>query len=79
MHYVTSVKHIENYKIEVVFNDKMHGIVDLESTIKNDTRPIFQELRDLKKFQQIDVGMDTVIWKNGLDLAPEFLYNKLQK
>ena len=31
-------------------------------------------LRDQAVFSAIRVEMDTVIWTNGFDLAPEFLY-----
>ena len=78
MHYVTKAKYIEDYKIEILFNDKKSGIVDLKKTIFEDHRPIFRELQDQTKFSQIRVAMDTVVWKNGLDLDPEFLYKMLQ-
>ena len=77
MHYVTEAKYISDYKIEVMFEDNKRGVIDLESTIKNDSRLIFQELQDKQKFSQIRVDMDTVVWTNGLDLAPEFLRDLL--
>lgn len=77
MHYVTQAKYISDYKIEVVFEDKKSGIIDLEKIIFSDKRAIFKELQDKKKFSQIKVDLDTVTWKNGLDLAPEFLYKLL--
>lgn len=34
----------------------------------------FEELRDEKQF--IQFGLDqTIFWKNGADIAPEYLYN----
>ena len=77
MHFVTQAEYIEDYKIKIVFNDKKQGVVDLEKIIFNDTRPIFKELRNKDKFSQIKVDMDTIVWKNGLDLAPEFLYKMI--
>lgn len=79
MHQVTSAKYIADYKIEVTFSDNKNGILDLRDVILKDHRPIFQELKDKTKFSQIRVDMDTIIWKNGLDLAPEFLYKMLLK
>jgi hypothetical protein len=79
MSYVIKAKYVSDYKIEIVFDDQKTGIVDLESVIKNDHRLIFRELKDQKKFSQIRVDMDTVVWSNGLDLAPEFLRNLLIK
>lgn len=74
MHYVTKAEYIKDYKIHVTFENKKSGIIDLEKVICDDRRKIFQELKDKKKFSQIKVALDTVVWKNGLDLAPEFLY-----
>lgn len=77
MHHITSAKYIKDYKIEIAFEDKKSGIIDLQKVIFSDNRSIFQELKDKKKFSQIRVDMDTIIWQNGLDLAPEFLYQML--
>jgi hypothetical protein len=74
---VIEAKYIKDYQIEISFNDNLKGIVDLRNIIENDHRAIFQELRDKAKFSQIKVDMDTVVWANGLDLAPEFLHELL--
>jgi hypothetical protein len=74
---VIEAKYIKDYQIEVSFNDNLKGIVDLRNIIENDHRAIFQELRNKSKFSQIKVDMDTVVWENGLDLAPEFLHELL--
>jgi hypothetical protein len=77
MIYVTQTRYLEEYKIFLVFSDRREGIVDLKDVIANDSRPIFRALIDLEQFKQFKVAMDTIVWKNGLDLAPEFLYQKL--
>lgn len=77
MHYVTKAKYIGDYKIEITFENKKSGVVDLEDVILNDKRPIFKELKNKKKFSEIKVNLDTIVWSNGLDLAPEFLYKLL--
>ena len=77
MNYITEAKHIKDYQIEIIFNDNKKGIVDLKNVIENDSRPLFQELKDKIKFSQIRVDMDTIVWQNGLDLAPEFLYKMI--
>jgi hypothetical protein len=74
---ITSAKQISDYKIEIIFNDKTKGIVDLKNTIFTDPRKIFKELKDLNKFKKFKIEFDTLSWENGLDLAPEFLYNLL--
>jgi hypothetical protein len=63
------------YKIYLVFNNHKEGVVDLKTIITKDHRPIFIELSNIEKFK---VEADTVVWENGMDLAPEFLYEKLE-
>lgn len=77
MNSVVLAKYLSDYKLEIVFDDGKKGIADLAETLRNDHRKIFKELLDKKKFSDFKLGADTVIWSNGLDLAPEFLYGIL--
>ena len=77
MNYITEANYIKDYKISVVFNNNKSGIVDLETIVFNDHRAIFKELQELEKFKKFKVDMDTIIWENGLDLAPEFIYGMI--
>jgi hypothetical protein len=61
------------------FSDRTEGEVDLRDFIMSDHRPIAAELRDREKFAAIRVDMDTVVWENGFDLAPEFLYENAKR
>jgi Protein of unknown function (DUF2442) len=79
MKWVIEAKYINKYKIWLKFNDGEEGIVDLESTILNDHRPIFNALKDLEQFKNFKVDADTIVWENGLDLAPEFLFELVLK
>jgi hypothetical protein len=79
MSHITEASYIKDYKIYLVFNDKKSGIVDLSKTICGDHRPIFKELKNQKAFRNFKVDMDTIVWSNGLDLAPEFLHDLLIK
>ncbi len=78
MHYVTDASYLDGYRLRVAFNDNRQGIVDLTDTICKDHRPIFLELQDKMKFRRFRVDMDTVVWENGLDIAPEYLYERLR-
>lgn len=75
MKWITEAKHIDSYKLWLKFNDNTEGVVDLESTIINDRRKIFKELRNQEQFKRFKVDADTIVWENGLDLAPEYLYD----
>jgi hypothetical protein len=79
MNYVIDASYVKDYQIHLVFNDKKSGIIDLQKIIQSDHRPIFKELINLEKFKKFKVDMDTIVWRNGLDLAPEFLHDLLLK
>ncbi len=76
MIWVTDAKPLPNFRLWVRFSDGTEGDVNLKSFIESDTRPIVVALRDAKAFAAIRVESDTVVWQNGFDLAPEFLYEK---
>ena len=78
MIWVTEAKLLEGYKVWLRFNDGLEGVVDLETTLQGDSRPIFQALLNPDEFKRFRVDMDTVVWENGLDLAPEFLHDLLK-
>jgi len=75
---VTEARYIDQYKIYLVFNDHREGIVDFKAVITKDHRPIIAELINIDKFKKFKVEADTIVWENGLDFAPEFLYEKLE-
>ena len=62
------------YEILIKFNDGTDTIVDLKNTIENDHRPIIKALLDVNAFNSFTVANDTICWKNGVDFAPEHLY-----
>lgn len=78
MIYVTEAKYVKDYKIRLRFSDNKEGVVDLENVIRSDSRKVFKELENIKRFQDFRVDMDTVVWGNGLDLAPEFLWERVR-
>ena len=73
MIWVTDAKTLPDYRLWFRFSDGTEGEIDLKDFIAFDTRPIVAALRDPTTFLAIRVEMDTVVWENGFDLAPEFL------
>lgn len=73
MHIVTNVKYLSDYKLRISFSTGESKVVDLEPYLEGE---VFEPLRDKNLFRtvQINPDVDTVCWKNGADLAPEFLY-----
>ena len=72
---VTSVKVVDRYAVELTFSDGKQGRVDLEDVLWGRA---FEALLDPVRFAQVSVDKDlgTVVWTNGADLSPEFLYER---
>lgn len=62
------------YVLEVTFDDGAVRQVDIEPVLWGE---VFEPLRDPEFFAQVTVDPEigTVVWPNGADLAPEFLYH----
>jgi len=75
--HVVDVKYLNEYKIWISFNNGNSGVVDLQNEL---TGPIFEPLIDIALFKTIKVHpiMETVVWENGADLAPEFLHDLME-
>lgn len=66
-----------DYQIWLEFNDGKEGAVDLSQSLWGS---MFEPLKDQALFSQVqlDKELDTIVWPNGADLAPEFLHDLLQ-
>ena len=75
--HVTDVKYVRDYVIWVKFNDGIDGEVDLSAELEGE---VFGPLKDKTLFQTVKVDplLQTIVWDNGADLAPEFLYDNLR-
>lgn len=74
--HVIEAKYKEGYKIWLRFNDEAEGIVDLKDELYG---TMFEPLKDKSKFKsfRVDPELETIVWENGADLAPEFLREHL--
>jgi len=73
IHTVISVKVLEPYKLRLVFDDGRVKTVDLRSRLWG---PVFEPLLDPAHFAEVEVDpvLGTIVWPNGADFSPEFLY-----
>lgn len=74
MIWVIEANALPEYRLWLRFSDGSEGEIDLRSFILQDSRSIVSTLRDPEKFAAMRVMTDTVVWDNGFDLAPEYLY-----
>ena len=70
---VTEVKVVRPYVLEVHFRDGACRRVDVKDELWGE---VFEPLKDPDFFATatVDEEAGTVVWPNGADLAPEFLY-----
>lgn len=73
MRWVTSVEYVSGYKLRLGFNDGSVRVADLARHLDGE---IFEPLKDPRLFRtaKLNPDLDTVVWDNGADMAPEFLY-----
>ena len=77
MNEVKKIKYLKDYIYYIVFDDGIEGEVDLEDELEGE---VFGPLRDKRKFKsfKVDPILETIVWENGADLAPEFLHENLR-
>lgn len=68
---VIDVDYLKDYSLALTFSNHEKRIVDLEPHL---TGELFGELLDKSKFIQFGLTPVTLEWANGVDFAPEFLY-----
>ncbi len=71
--HITHARYLNNYCIEVIFNNGKTGIADLSEVLKGS---IFEPLKNTELFAKfhVDKELETIVWENGADLAPEYVY-----
>jgi hypothetical protein len=71
---VTGVEVIGEHQLRLTFED---GIVGDISFTDDEWAGVFEPLRDLERFAQVSIEFGTLVWlKDGLDMAPERLYER---
>jgi hypothetical protein len=75
--HVREAKYLHDYVIWLRFNDGAEGEINLENELDGE---VFGPLKDKRLFRRfrVDPELETIVWENGADLAPEFLYEKMK-
>ena len=75
--HVREARYLHDYVIWLRFNDGAEGEIDLAGELEGE---VFAALRDPDAFQafRVDPELQTIVWTNGADLAPEFLYENMK-
>ena len=70
---VKDVEATDDHKLILTFENSEKRCLDISQFLGFGR---FAELRDIAEFKKVRVVFDTIEWENGLDLGPEFLYEK---
>lgn len=76
---IIKVHCLDDYRLEITFEDGVEGIVDIAEAISFDG--VFEPLQDEDFFRQVKINPDTgtIEWPNGVDLDPVVLYARVTK
>ena len=73
---VKQVRHLEEYRLELVFTDGTTGELDFKERIVG-RGGVFTPLQDVDFFKQVRVDPEagTIVWPNEVDFCPDVLYS----
>ena len=73
MHYITEVEYEVGYRLLLTFEDGSRRRVELTPHLDGE---MFEPLREITLFRtaRLNTDIDTVVWDNGADMSPDFLY-----
>jgi len=72
--YVTALSVLPGHRLEVQFADGQAGVVDMS---RDDFSGVFAPLADETYFAQAVVKDGVVVWPNGVDIAPDAMYEEV--
>ena len=78
---VASVTALPGNRLRVTFVDGTTGEVDMRRFLSNPIvdGTIFEPLRDVATFSQVQVVLGVIQWPNGADLAPDAIYDAVSE
>lgn len=65
---IKSAKYINDYKINISFNNKEQHLIDFEPFLRNSLNPLITTYLDLKKFKKFSIKYGDLMW-NDYDLC----------
>lgn len=73
MHLVKNVEYLNEYKLLITFEDNSVKCIDLKNHLDGE---IFNPLKNVDYFKTVKLNsdIDTIVWENGADFSPDFLY-----
>ncbi len=74
---VITIEYSHAYIYRIVFDDGLSGEINFQDYPERG--PVFKPLQDLDYFRKAFIEGGTIAWPNGADIAPETLYEIIEK
>jgi hypothetical protein len=63
----------DDYILTVAFENGERGLLDMKPLLDFG---VFRKIKDQESFRRVHVAFDTIEWDCGVDLDPEYVYEK---
>ncbi|MFZ2447245.1 MAG: DUF2442 domain-containing protein [Syntrophobacteraceae bacterium] len=74
-----SVKEViprDDHTLFLVFDNGRRGVLNMKPILEFG---VFQRIKDLDEFKRVRIAFDTIEWDCGVDLDPEYIYEKCER
>ncbi len=72
---VIGVSPLDDFQLSIKFDSGEEGILDMKPYLDFG---VFKKLQENDVFRSVRVSFDTIEWDVGVDLDPEFVYEKCE-
>lgn len=69
---------LPDYRLAVTFMDGTNGIADFSAVLTGKECGVFEALKDKAFFDQARLDLGVVIWPNGADMDPGWMYEQIK-
>jgi hypothetical protein len=76
---VVEARYLGDYRIWARFDNGHEGLIDLEDDLWGEDQHVALRNMDLFSELYVDKGRATIVWDNGSDFNPEYLYARLTR
>ena len=73
---IKAVTATDDFELVVTFENDEEGVLDMRPYLGFG---VFEAISIIEKFKTAKVSFDTVEWDGGVDLDPEFIYEKCRR